>query len=125
MKNSDFTPDFDTIFPATKYNVLYFMRSPNLKGIYYNGDGRGTRLSINGQNPDLSSEVGDSYSISGTTIAANVDFNYKTVFIACTCLAYNKPFATAMLYGAKVQKFLAGFESVASFVGDPYSSNTI
>lgn len=83
---------------ATRQNYLNYMKCPQLKGNFYDGDA----------NPELITTVDGFISASDLDKTLPNQFNFKVTNIWLACEAFNDPMKTTMLSTVQSQKYAAG-----------------
>jgi hypothetical protein len=90
------------IAQATRSNYLNYMKCPNLKGNFYDGDA----------NPDLIVTYDGLISSDDINKELANKFNYHVTNIWLACEAFNNPMKASMLDVAKSQKYAAGINDL-------------
>jgi len=96
------------IYSAIKANMIKYMKTTNLKGIYYFGDGTSTYLLTPEENEEFSHS---DFKTNG------INFNEEVTFIANACLAFNEPFGPAVMNEAKAKFFMSGITNAYDTAG--------
>ncbi|MCP4180581.1 MAG: hypothetical protein GY756_22690 [bacterium] len=94
-------------------NILHYMESPNLKYIFYSGDGSTTGL-----------ESSDGGSVTYTQIKNDNNINLEDVtFVAVACESGEPPFFTEITKNKHAKLFIAGLTTLGEYPADILITN--
>jgi len=112
----------DRVFPATKANILAYLKSKDLFVVYYIGDGGkySTELIINN-----SAAGNDSLNLLTIDEIATIDFKWNVTFIVDACYIFTAPFGNKLMYKAHARNFMGGVAELWDRSGARVSENTL